>query len=50
MASYSTLDGSKLMPELLPEDVETFLGKIKVTGGISSHFRSFLFSAKSPFK
>ena len=39
--SYSTQDWSNTMPELLPEDVETFLGKIKVTSSISRHSSTF---------
>jgi hypothetical protein len=34
MGSYSTLCGSKLMPELLLEDVETFVGQKRVIGSI----------------
>jgi hypothetical protein len=37
MVSYSTPDGSNKMLEMLQEDLETFLGKIKVTSSISRH-------------
>jgi hypothetical protein len=53
MVSYSTPDGSNKMPEMLQEDVETFLGKIKlpaVSADTALHFRRFLFSVKPPFK
>ena len=39
----------KKIPELLPEEEETFLGQIKVPGCIYI-FRSFNFSVKPPFK
>ena len=39
---------------MLPEDVETFLGKIKINGGISKQISTFPeifdFSVKPPFK
>jgi hypothetical protein len=41
MVSYSTPDGSNKMPEMLQEDVETFLGKLKVTISISRHTSTF---------
>jgi hypothetical protein len=41
MVSYSTPDGSNKMPEMLQEDVETFLGKIIVTSSISRPSSSF---------
>ena len=53
MENYSTLDGSNKMPELLLEDVETFLGKIIVTRSINTQIyicRSLYFYVKPPFK
>jgi hypothetical protein len=41
MESYSTPDGSKTIPEMLPEDVGTFLVKIKVEGSISRQSSTF---------
>jgi hypothetical protein len=41
MVSYRTPDGSNKMPEMLQEDLETYLGKIKVTSSISRHSSTF---------
>ena len=50
MGSCSTLDGSKYMPELLPEDKGNFLGKEKLpVVSLDKLSGSFHFSVKLPF-
>jgi hypothetical protein len=41
MVSYCTPDGSNYIPEMLQEDIETFLSNIKVISSISKNSSTF---------